>query len=90
MKTLNRGRFDLVILDLSMPRLDGLGAVRRIRRLGSPARRVPVIACSAQIDDRESLRRAGMDGFLAKPVDRDRLERLIARLIPAPSSDSAP
>lgn len=49
-----------------------------------------MIACSAQIDDRESLRRAGMDGFLAKPVDRDRLERLIARLIPAPSSDSAP
>lgn len=90
LKTLNRGRFDLVILDLSMPRLDGLGAVRRIRRLGSPARRVPVIACSAQLDDRESLRRAGMDGFLPKPVDRDRMERLIARLIPAAGRDAEP
>lgn len=88
LKALRTGRFDMVILDLSMPRLGGVGAVRRIRRLGGPARRVPVIACSAQLDDRESLRRAGMDAFLPKPVDRGRMERLIARLAPDTDADA--
>lgn len=88
LKALRTGRFDMVILDLSMPGLDGRGAVRRIRRLGGPARRVPVIACSAQLDDRAGLRRAGMDAFLAKPVDRARMERLIARLAPDPEANT--
>ncbi len=88
LKALRTGRFDMVILDLSMPRLGGVGAVRRIRRLGGPARRVPVIACSAQLGDRAGLRRAGMDAFLPKPVDRARMERLIARLAPDAAADT--
>ena len=80
--------YDLVLMDVHMPGTDGLEATRRIRAAEAEAggKRVPVIALTAnvQAEDREACRAAGMDEFLAKPLDRERLsaalEQVAARL----------
>jgi PAS domain S-box-containing protein len=73
---LSRERFDLVLMDVQMPNIDGLEATRRLReaeRLG--ATRIPVIAVTAQAQkgDRERCLAAGMDGYVSKPLEQSRL-----------------
>jgi CheY-like chemotaxis protein len=75
---------NLILMDISMPRLDGLGATRRIREI-EPLREVPIIALTAF--DTEGFKRAaydvGVSGYLTKPVDFVRMHQLIARqLVP--------
>ena len=72
--------YDLVLMDLHLPGMDGLEATRRIRALGTEAGRVPIIALTANAfaEDREACRAAGMDGFIVKPFDRERLDEAIA------------
>lgn len=69
--------YDLVLMDVHMPELDGLEAARRIRaaELSANAKRTPIVALTANAfaEDREACLKAGMDGFLTKPLDRDRL-----------------
>jgi CheY-like chemotaxis protein len=73
---------DLVLMDLSLPEVDGLEAIRRIREM-TQLRHVPIIAVTAHSpEDYYSLaRRAGCDEFLTKPIDFDNLEGTISRLI---------
>ncbi len=74
--------YDLVLMDLHMPGLDGLEAARRIRAAeaerGEP--RTPIVALTANAfaEDREACLAAGMDGFLVKPLDRERLAAALA------------
>lgn len=79
------GRFDVVLMDLQMPGMDGLEATRRIRAFEQVQRRepVPVIALSASVleQDRRNARAAGMDGFANKPLEPARLFREIARVL---------
>jgi signal transduction histidine kinase/CheY-like chemotaxis protein len=74
------GGFDAVLMDLQMPRLDGYAATRLIRQAEAPGVRVPIIALTASVTTGEHERclAAGMTGFLAKPVDVDRLGRVLA------------
>jgi signal transduction histidine kinase/CheY-like chemotaxis protein len=76
------GRFDLVLMDLHMPGSDGIAATRRIRAIEEErgARRTPIIALTANAldEDRDACLAAGMDGFLTKPLDRERLAAALA------------
>lgn len=84
---------DLVLMDLHMPRIDGLQATRLIRQAEAQSGlgRVPVIALTASVldTDREAARSAGMDGFAAKPVDMGQLRREIARVLGLLSTQAA-
>jgi len=82
--------YDLVLMDVNMPDLDGIGATQRIRAAEAErnAARTPIIALTANAfdEDREACVEAGMDGFLAKPLDRERLEAaLTAAKHPSPA-----
>jgi CheY-like chemotaxis protein len=74
------GRFDLVLMDLQMPGIDGLETTRRLRQTESAAT-VPIIACTANPSSevRAECRAAGMDDFLAKPVNAQELFTVLER-----------
>jgi PAS domain S-box-containing protein len=75
--------FDLVLMDVHMPGLDGIEAARQIRDIeaGQDAPRTPIIALTANAfsEDRDACLAAGMDAFLVKPLDRDRLAAALAQ-----------
>jgi PAS domain S-box-containing protein len=81
--------FDLVLMDMRMPVMDGLQATRRIRSLeSSSGKRLPILALTANAfdEDRNLCLKAGMDGFLSKPVSPAELRAEIERLA-LPSND---
>jgi len=75
--------YDLVLMDVHMPETDGIEATRRIRAAEQAATgaRTPIVALTANAfsDDREACLAAGMDAFLTKPLDRERLAELLAQ-----------
>ena len=77
-----RGAFDLVLMDVQMPGMDGVEAARRIRALGAPAGQVPILALTANVlaHQREAYLQAGMDGVVGKPIAPSALLAEIARL----------
>lgn len=76
-----RGPVGSILMDMEMPILNGVETTRRIRALGEPICRVPIIAMTAHAfqDERDRCREAGMDGFISKPIARDELTELLAR-----------
>lgn len=78
-----RTRFDLVLMDVQMPGMDGLEATRAIRQLQGEARDIPIIAmtANAMASDRDDCMAAGMDGFVSKPVNNARLRSILDDLI---------
>jgi two-component system, sensor histidine kinase len=63
-----QGDFDAVLMDMVLPGIDGIEAIRRIRALAPPAGRVAIIGVSGRGDDEAASRAAGADAFLVKPV----------------------
>ena len=80
--------YDLVLMDVHMPGIDGLEAARRIRaaEAGMAERRTPIVALTANAfaEDRDACLAAGMDGFLVKPLDRERLAAALAQISGTP------
>lgn len=73
------GTFDVVLMDINMPGMDGMETARRIRALGPPVGTVPIIAvtASAMPDEVVLYRAAGMNGYLAKPISAETLLRAL-------------
>ena len=85
LEALGREPFDLVLMDVQMPVMNGVEATRAIRegRAGRERRDVPVVAMTAyaMAGDREAFIEAGMNGYLAKPVDMANLLRVVWSLL---------
>ena len=77
--------YDLVLMDIQMPKLDGIETTKRIRarEAGQRVRRTPILALTANtlVEDRYACFEAGMDGFLVKPLDREKLADALAGLV---------
>lgn len=73
------GRFDLILMDIKMPRMDGVSATRKIRALPGSAGKVPIIALTANADpeDAAGYLKAGMNGVVEKPMKPENLLRAL-------------
>jgi CheY-like chemotaxis protein len=85
-EAVGRERYDLVLMDLHMPELDGFAATTEIRRAEEEqggGRRLPIVALTADAlaGDAERSLAAGLDDHLAKPITRERLAAVLARWV---------
>ena len=80
---IEREIFDLVLMDVHLPGIDGVTATRRIRGLGGDAAAIPIIALTANAmkGDRDGYLAAGMDDYVSKPIDASALQAAIARVL---------
>ena len=81
-------KFDLILMDENMPHLSGTEAMQKIRRL--PGGDLPIVALTANVmvGDREQFLESGMNDFIPKPIDMNKLKTVLARFLsPHPSSD---
>jgi CheY-like chemotaxis protein len=76
--------YDLVFMDVQMPEMDGVAATREIRHIQEGGFKTPIVALTANAlrGDRERYLEAGMDGYLAKPIDQRALFETVARWYP--------
>jgi CheY-like chemotaxis protein len=89
LECLQRDRYDLVLMDIQLPTLDGYEATRAIRTLDTPARDTVVVALTATDSEGEGLSSdnpqrqrcldAGMNDYLTKPISKDRLAAMLQR-----------
>jgi signal transduction histidine kinase/DNA-binding response OmpR family regulator len=87
LKAFERERFDLALVDVQMPHLDGLELAREIRRRENGRReRLPIVAMTAHAmtGDRERCLAAGMDDYIAKPIQVEELDALLAAVAASP------
>ncbi len=79
-----QGRYDVILMDIQMPVMNGLEAAKKLRSLyGAEARTIPIIALSANafVEDKNRSLEAGMNGHLAKPIDFDLLKKELAKYL---------
>jgi signal transduction histidine kinase/CheY-like chemotaxis protein/HPt (histidine-containing phosphotransfer) domain-containing protein len=88
-EALQHSEYDLVLMDCEMPMINGYEATRRIRDSGNP--RVPIVAVTAHAmeDERERCIRAGMDDFLAKPLEFRGLAEMLAKWLTTAGAEVA-
>jgi CheY-like chemotaxis protein len=92
LEALGSQAFDLVLMDVQMPLMDGVEATRRLRASSGPNASLPVIALTANVmeDQLATYRSAGMDAQVAKPIEADQLLATIAELVHAGRAPAAP
>ena len=78
------GYYDVILMDIQMPQMDGYTATRTIRALEDPKKAsIPIIAMTANAlqEDREKAARSGMNGHIAKPLDMETMFQTLARIL---------
>ncbi len=87
-----QNEFDIILMDLQMPGMDGLAAASAIRRSQGPSAHVPIIALTGSVTDEDSraIRKAGMNACLVKPIRADALMAAMEAAIQAPTDAAAP
>jgi hypothetical protein len=87
-----RSRYDAILMDVQMPRMDGYDATRAIRAQEADGARVPIIAMTAAAveGERDKCLTAGMDDFLTKPLEPSRLDATLREWLGGPAADPAP
>lgn len=84
MKTAEQGQYDLILMDIQMPVMDGYEATRQIRALENPdIAGIPILAMTANAfqEDKKAAIEAGMDGHIAKPIDVSKLFGILGEII---------
>ena len=83
LQDLKQGEFDLVLMDIQMPKMDGYAATRQIRTLPSDVANVPIVAMTANAfeEDRQKAIRAGMNAHIAKPIEAGRLMETLSHIL---------
>ncbi len=91
LEALARTSYDLLLMDCLMPRMDGYETTRRIRAMEGALRNVPIVAVTANAmkGDREKCLEAGMNDYLAKPVSRFALAKMLEKWLPLPDTTGA-
>jgi len=90
LEALERQSYDVVLMDVQMPELDGLDASRRIRERWSAERpRIVAMTANAMLEDREACFAAGMDDYVAKPIRPEELIEALNRVDPVGHKDAA-
>jgi CheY-like chemotaxis protein len=86
LERMRAGDLDLVLMDCHLPLLDGWEATRRWRRSEPPGTRLPIVALTANavLGDRERCLEAGMDDYLAKPVEMEQLVAIVTQQLDRP------
>ncbi len=89
-KGAKRGDYDLILMDIQMPVMNGYEAAKAIRGLDSPLASLPIIALTANAfeDDKKNAEKAGMNGHVAKPIDVELLEKTLRKFFPGSASGS--
>jgi CheY-like chemotaxis protein/HPt (histidine-containing phosphotransfer) domain-containing protein len=79
-----RAPYDLILMDVRMPEMNGIEATRAIRLLPAPAGEIPIFACTANVmaSDADSYLEAGMNGVIAKPIRKPELAAILTRVRP--------
>lgn len=76
-----RGSYDLVLMDVQMPEMDGVTTTMRIRELDGPPSQIPIIALTANAmkGDEKKYRSSGMNDYVSKPIESDKLAAAMKR-----------
>ena len=84
MEAVKSGRFDLILMDIKMPRMDGVEATRTIRALGGRHATVPIIALTANADPEDAVRylASGMSSVVEKPIKPEALLAAMTACLP--------
>ena len=84
-----QAEFDLILMDIHMPIMDGLSATAAIRALAWPKSQIPIIALTADVlqDAKDKAKTAGVSAFIAKPIKPEELESMIARMLASQPAD---
>jgi len=84
LEAVQRRTYDLVLMDVQMPGMDGISATRAIRALPAPLNRIPIIAMTANVLPQQvrEFKQAGMDDHIGKPMKREDLLRKLAEWLP--------
>jgi CheY-like chemotaxis protein len=86
LETLPTAHFDVILMDIQMPVMDGMETARAIRagKAGEDKSRIPIVAATAyaMVGDGEKFIDAGMDDYVVKPIEMQKLEQALARVCP--------